>query len=113
MHGTSFYRYNFSKSQFGSYITYLDERGTAGCCRYQNVKRAFDFVDLGRPAPGSMLGIEAPRVAPMVVAAATVRRRPSLLEAAAAALVAMDVAGVGGPARDNLAFVILVEQEKM
>ena len=67
-HGTSFYRYNFSKSQFGSCVFYLDERGTVGRCQYQNVERVFDFVDMGLPVPGYLFEVRVPRTAPVAIA---------------------------------------------
>jgi hypothetical protein len=111
MHGTRFYRYNFSKSQFSSFIWYLDERGTRGCCQFQNVEKVFDFIDLGRPVSGNLPETQGLRVAPMTVVVEVVRqaRAPSLLEAAVAALEAMDAAGVVGSARDDLAQAIAKE----
>jgi hypothetical protein len=107
-HGTSFYRYNFSKSQFGSYVFYLDERGTVGRCQYQNVERVFDFVDMGLPVPGYLFEVRVPRTAPVAIAVVVSRQRavPSLLDASVAALKAMDAAGIVGPARDDLALAI-------
>ena len=111
MRGTTFYRYNFGKSQFGSYVTYLDERGTKGCCQFQNVEKVFDFIDLGRPVPGALPELQAPGVAPMTVVVATVHQEaPTLLQAAAEALVAMDACGITGPARDGLAMAIARER---
>jgi hypothetical protein len=111
MHGTSFYRYNFSKSQFGSYINYLDERGTKGCCQFQNVEKVFDFIDLGRPVPGNFSGAGVPRVAPMSIVVEVVHQQEqTLVEAAAEALVAMDACGITGPARDGLAMAIARER---
>ena len=112
MRGTSFYRHNFSASQFGSYIWYLDERGTRGCCQFQNVPDVFDFVDLGRPVPGNLPDAQELRVAPMTVVVEVVRQRhaPSLLEAAEAALGALEAAGVGGAVVADLVAAIAVER---
>jgi len=112
MAGTGFYRHSFQASQFGSYVHYLDERGTKGCFLPQNVEKCLDFVDRGRAvpaveavfstvepeAPGSILGIAVMEPSPKAVL--------SLLEAAVAALGALDEAGITGPARDGLAQAI-------
>jgi len=112
MRGTSFYRHNFSASQFGSYIWYLDERGTRGCCQCQNVESVFDFVDLGLPVPGTLPEAQRSRTAPATVVVQIMRQqRPqTLLEASAAALRAMDAAGIVGPSRDGLAEAIARER---
>lgn len=107
MAGTSFYRHSFSASQFGDYIYYLDQRGTAGRCLPRNVQRVFDFVDLGRPVAGSLPDLTIPTYRPepetvgragLVVTVVPGRRAPTLLEAAEAAIRIMPA----GPERDDL-----------
>lgn len=120
MAGTSFYRHSFSVSQFGSYVQYLDERGTAGRCQPKNLLRTFDFIDLG-PVPGAPVDLQAPAgrgygmvtaVVPgrrgygMVAAVVPGERRLSLLEAAEAALRVMPA----GPERDDLESAVAAER---
>jgi hypothetical protein len=106
MKGTRFYRHSFSISQFGSYLYYLDERGTAGRCQFQNVESVFDFIDLGLPVPGSepwqAVPERKPHLGHILVVETVGGEVPSLLEAASAALRAMDEAGIGGAVRDYL-----------
>jgi len=110
MAGTSFYRHSFRPSQFGSYVYYLDERGTAGAFQARNVERVLDFVDLGQPVAGSLPDMEivsAPRGRTgMAVAVVPGRSAPTLLEAAEAALRVMP----RGPERDDLEMAVLAER---
>ena len=102
MAGTSFYRHSFQASQFGAYVTYLDERGTAGEFLPRNVRRCLDFV-APREAPlEGAVGLGVAVVPPVVV--------PSLLEAAEAALGALEAAGVGGVVVRDLSAAIASER---
>ena len=103
MRGTRFSRHSFKASQFGSYVEYLDERGTAGRCEPKNLLRAFEFVDFEASAEPQGIGYA-------VVVADVPCEPATLLEAAACAVVAMDAAGVGGAARDDLARAIVSER---
>jgi len=110
MRGTRFYRHSFSVSQFGSYLYYLDERGTAGRCQFQNVEKVFDFIFLGLPVPGSFPAEDLPEpkkpLGHIMVVATTGGEVPSLLDAAVAALAVMQA----GPERDNLERAISMER---
>lgn len=112
MHGTTFYRHSFGVSQFGSYLYYMDERGTRGACQFKNVTKVFDFINLGQPVPGSLPDLEivhAPQpqgLSGLVVAFIPGRREPTLLEAATAALKLMPA----GAERDDLELAILSER---
>jgi hypothetical protein len=110
MRGTRFYRHSFSVSQFGSYLYYLDERGTAGRCQFQNVEMVFDFIDLGTPVPGSFPVEDLPQpqkpLGHIMVVATVGGEAPSLLEAAEAAIRVMRA----GPERDNLERAIAMER---
>lgn len=113
MKGTKFYRHSFSVSQFGSYLYYLDERGTAGRCQFKNLLTTFDFVFLGLPVHGSepFQDMPEPRV-PVGHAMVNVvfEPEPTLLEAAVEALMALDAAGVAGDVRDRLGRAIAAER---
>ena len=110
MAGTSFYRHSFRASQFGDYLYYLDERGTAGCCRPFNLLRTFDFIDLGLPVPGSMPDLPIPVSergrSGLVVAFVPGLPEPTLLQAATAALRVMP----DGPEREDLERAIIRER---
>lgn len=112
MRGTSFYRHSFSVSQFGSYLYYLDARGTKGACQPCNLLRTFDFVPLGLPVPGTLPDLvidRAPEVRGRTGMATTFvpgRREPTLLEAAEAALRLMPI----GAERDDLERAIASER---
>ncbi len=114
MQGTSFYRHSFGSSQFGSYLYYLDARGTKGACQPRNVIKAFDFIPAGLPVAGSLPDLD--RTTPETVGKVGVftavipgRAAPTLLEAATAALRAMDAAGFRGSERDDLELAIMAE----
>lgn len=112
MHGTEFYRHSFSQSQFGSYLYYLDARGTKGACQPRNVVTAFDFIPAGLPVAGSLPDLDrAETVGKVGVFTAVIpgRAAPTLLEAATAALRAMDAAGVRWAERDDLELAIMAE----
>ena len=100
MRGTRFYRHSFKSSQFGDFIEYLDERGTAGRCMPKNVLRVFEFVSMRAQA-------EPQRIGYAVVVGVVHYEPASLLEAAALAVVAMDAAGVAGPERGWLATAVI------
>lgn len=114
MKGTNLYRHSFSVSQFGSYIRYLDQRGTAGRCQFQNLLTTFDFVHLGLPVPGSeqyqKVPERRPHVGHVLVVETVGGEEPTLLAAAAIALAALDDAGVTGPVRDDLERAIMMER---
>lgn len=113
MKRTRFYRHSFSVSQFGSYIEYIDERGTIGRCQPKNLLSTFDFISLGLPVPGSFPDTEIVHPAApapergfgVVTAIIPAQRKLSLLEAAEAALSVMPA----GPERDNLEIAIVRE----
>lgn len=110
MKGTRFYRHSFSVSQFGSYLYYLDERGTKGCCQPRNLLSTFDFISLGQPVPGSLPDLPITRAPEpdrgVGMAIGVIGGRPSLLEAAEAALRVMPK----GPERDSLEMAVLAER---
>lgn len=115
MRGTSYYRHNFMIGQFGYYIEYLDERGTAGMCLPKNLLSTFDFISLGQPVAGTAPDLAVPAMAPergYGIASGIMpgERAPSLLEAAELALVVMDAAGITGRERDGLAQAIKAER---
>lgn len=112
MNGTEFYRHSFSPSQFGSYIYYLDARGTKGACQPSNVVTAFDFIPVGLPVAGSLPDLDRTETVGKVGVFTTVipgRAAPTLLEAASAALKAMEAAGITGAAHDDLELAIMAE----
>lgn len=112
MRGTNFYRHSFSVSQFGSYLYYMDERGTKGACQPRNLLMTFDFVFLGLPVPGTLPDLTiTPAPEPrgrtgMVTTFVPARREPTLLEAAEAALRLMPT----GAERDDLERAIASER---
>lgn len=111
MKGTRFYRHSFAVSQFGSYLYYLDARGTKGCCEPRNLLSTFDFIHLGLPVPGSLPDLPITREAPdrgvgLVVTIMGGERQPSLLAAAEAALRVMPE----GPERDDLEMAVMAER---
>lgn len=111
MKGTRFYRHSFAVSQFGSYLYYLDARGTKGCCEPRNLLSAFDFIHLGLPVPGSLPDLPITREAPdrgvgLAVGIMGGERQPSLLAAAEAALRVMPE----GPERDDLEMAVMAER---
>ncbi len=113
MRGTEFYRHSFSPSQFDSYIYYLDARGTKGACQPRNVVTAFDFIPAGLPVAGSLPDLDRAGTVGKVGVFTTVipgRAAPTLLEAATAALRAMDAAGVKGTERDDLENAVIAER---
>lgn len=113
MKGTRFYRHSFAVSQFGSYLYYLDARGTKGCCEPRNLLSTFDFIHLGLPVPGSLPDLPIVHEAPdrgvglaVAIMGGEPQRQPSLLEAAEAALRVM----APGRERDDLEMAVNAER---